>query len=39
MDRLYKLQTIKQFFSDDSAIMIFIGARVHVSATALHDKG
>jgi hypothetical protein len=36
---LYKLQVIKQIFSGDPAIMIFIGARAHISVKALRDKG
>jgi hypothetical protein len=39
MDGLYKLQVIKQIFSGDPTIMIFIRARARVSAKALRDKG
>jgi hypothetical protein len=39
VDELFKLQAIKQIFSDNSAIMIFIGACVCVSAKTLRDKG
>jgi hypothetical protein len=39
VDRLYKLQAIKQIFFDDPAIMIFIEARECVSTKALRDKG
>jgi hypothetical protein len=38
-DGLYKLQAIKQISTEDSAIMIFIGACAHVSSKALRDKG
>jgi hypothetical protein len=38
VDGLYNLQAIKQMFPDDSAIMIFIGARARISAKALRDK-
>jgi hypothetical protein len=34
-----KLQAIKQNFSSDPTIMIFIGARARVSAKALRNKG
>jgi hypothetical protein len=39
MDGLYKMQAVKQIFPGDPTIMIFIGARAHVSAKALRDKG
>jgi hypothetical protein len=39
VDGFYKLQAIKQIFSDDPAIMIFIRACARVSTKTLHDKG
>jgi hypothetical protein len=39
VDGLFKLQAIKQIFSDNSVIMIFIGVCVRVSAKALRNKG
>jgi hypothetical protein len=39
VDGFYKLQTIKQISPGDPAIMIFIGARVHISTKSLSDKG
>jgi hypothetical protein len=38
VDGLYKLQSIKQNFPVDPAIMIFIGAYARVSAKALRNK-
>jgi hypothetical protein len=38
VDGLYKLQVIKQIFSGDLTIVIFIGTRVRISVKALRDK-
>jgi hypothetical protein len=38
-DGLCRLQVIKQISSGDPAIMIYIGARAHLSSKALRDKG
>jgi hypothetical protein len=38
-DGLYRLQTNKQIFPGDPAIIISIGARVRISSKTLRDKG